>query len=55
MTNGKVKKILNIILIYSVLIIVSFVFLFPCLWVIMSSFSETGSLYDFNGFFPDSY
>lgn len=55
MINGKVRKILNIILIYGVLIIVSFVFLFPCLWVIMSSFSETGSLYDFNGFFPDSY
>lgn len=55
MMNGKVKKILNAILVYSVLIIISFAFLFPCLWIIMSSFSETGSLYDFNGFFPDSF
>lgn len=55
MMNGKVKKILNAILIYSVLIIISFAFLFPCLWIILSSFSKTGSLYDFNGFFPDSY
>lgn len=53
--NYKVKKILYVTLIYSLLIIVAFVFFFPCLWIILSSFSKTGSLYDFNGFFPKEY
>lgn len=53
--NYKVKKILYYTLIYALLIIVAFVFFFPCLWIILSSFSKTGSLYDFNGFFPTEY
>lgn len=55
MINAKIKRILNAVLIYSILLIVCFVFLFPCLWIVMSSFSKTGSLYDFNGFFPKEY
>lgn len=55
MMNIKVKKILHGLLIYSLLIIIAFVFFFPCIWIILSSFSKTGSLYDFNGFFPKSY
>lgn len=53
--NANVKKILNIVLVYCLLLIVSVIFLFPCLWLILSSFSKTGSLYDINGFFPQSY
>ena len=53
--NIKVKRTLKCLLVYSLLIIIAFIFFFPCIWIIMSSFSETGSLYDFNGFFPDSY
>ncbi|MCF0116718.1 MAG: ABC transporter permease subunit [Bacilli bacterium] len=40
---------------YLILIVISFIFLFPCLWIVLSSFSKTGSLYDFDGFFPTAY
>ena len=40
---------------YTALVTMSFVFLFPCLWLILSSFRESGSLYDSRGFFPASY
>lgn len=40
---------------YLALIIISFIFLFPCLWLILASFSKSGSLYDFKGFIPSSY
>ena len=37
---------------YLALIVVAVIFAFPCLWLILASFSKTGSLYDFKGFFP---
>lgn len=40
---------------YLALLLVSAVFLFPCLWLILASFSKTGSLYDFKGFFPSAF
>lgn len=40
---------------YTALIVMSAVFLFPCLWLILATFSKTGSLYDFKGFFPQAY
>ena len=40
---------------YTALVTMSFVFLFPCLWLILASFSKSGSLYDTRGFFPASY
>ncbi len=40
---------------YLFLLIISAVFLFPCLWLILSSFSKSGSIYDFRGFFPTEY
>lgn len=40
---------------YLVLIAVSAVFVFPCLWLILASLSKSGSLYDFKGFFPSEY
>ena len=53
--NRKVKKVLVAIAIYCILIVVCGIFFFPCLWLILSSFSSTGSLYDIEGFFPSSF
>lgn len=50
----KSKKI-DIILTYTLLIVVAFIFFFPCLWLILASFSASGSIYSFEGFFPSSY
>ncbi|HEM5650141.1 TPA: ABC transporter permease subunit [Streptococcus suis] len=41
--------------IYCMLILASFVFLFPCIWLILASFSQSGTIYSFDGFFPTSY
>lgn len=38
-----------------VLIAVCIIFAFPVLWLILSSFSKSGSIYDIDGFFPKSY
>ena len=40
---------------YLALIVMSVIFLFPCLWLILASLSKTGSLYDFKGFSPQEY
>ncbi len=40
---------------YAVLILVSFIFLFPILWIVLASFSKNGSIYDIDGFFPGSF
>lgn len=53
--KAKTKKVLNVIITYCVLVIVAFIFLFPCLWLILASFSKSGSIYSFDGFFPDEY
>lgn len=53
--NRKVKRVLSAVGVYCALLVVSGVFLFPCLWLILSSFSATGSLYDVPGFFPAEY
>ena len=48
----KVRKITDVVITYLILFVVSFVFLFPCLWLILASFSNGVSIYSFNGFFP---
>lgn len=40
---------------YLILLAVVFVFFFPCLWLILASFSASGSIYSFEGFFPSAY
>lgn len=40
---------------YLTLLAVCFVFFFPCLWLILASFSASGSIYSFRGFFPSAY
>lgn len=37
-----------------ILIAVCIVFVFPVLWLVMASFSKSGSIYDIEGFFPDT-
>ena len=60
MKNSKVvkarsKKVLNVIITYCILLIVAFIFFFPCLWLILASFSKSGSIYSFDGIFPTEY
>ena len=60
MKNSKVvkarsKKVLNVIITYCRLLIVAFIFFFPCLWLILASFSKSGSIYSFDGFFPTEF
>lgn len=40
---------------YVILIAVCFIFFFPVLWLVLASFSSSGSIYDFDGFFPAGY
>ena len=40
---------------YALLLAVAFIFFFPCLWLILASFSASGSIYSFQGFFPSEY
>lgn len=51
----KVRKVTDVVITYLILFVVSFVFLFPCLWLILASFSKSGSIYSFNGFFPSEF
>ncbi|MEG1520824.1 MAG: sugar ABC transporter permease, partial [Clostridia bacterium] len=49
------KKVSDVSITYIVLIIVAIIFFFPCLWLILASFSKSGSIYSFDGFFPTAY
>lgn len=49
------RQVADKCLTYSILIIVSVIFLFPCLWLVISCFSKSGDMYSFNGFFPSEY
>lgn len=50
-----VKRVVEYFFTYLALLIIAFIFFFPCLWLILASFSESGSMYTFKGFFPTSY
>ena len=39
---------------HAILITVCIVFVFPVLWLVMASFSKSGSIYDIEGFFPNT-
>ncbi len=49
------RRIIDCVITYTLLIIISAIFLFPCLWLVLSCFSASGSIYSFNGFFPTEY
>ncbi|WP_026503983.1 sugar ABC transporter permease [Butyrivibrio sp. NC3005] len=51
----KKGRISEAVITYVILIAVSFIFFFPVLWLVLASFSASGSIYDFEGFFPKSY
>lgn len=51
----KSKRIVTVAFTYLIILIVSFVFLFPILWLTLASFSKSGSIYSFDGFFPTEY
>lgn len=55
MKSRKAMRIVDTVLTHIVLITVCFIFLFPCLWLILASFSKSGSIYSFEGFFPSEY
>lgn len=49
------REVADKFLTYAILVIVSIIFLFPCLWLVISCFSKSGDMYSFNGFFPSEY
>lgn len=49
---GRVAKT---VLVYLLVILVSAVFAFPCVWLILSAFNAEGDLLTLEGFFPKSY
>ena len=51
----RVKNLIDTIGTHILLIAICFVFFFPVLWLVMASFSQSGSIYDIEGFFPDSF
>lgn len=55
MKKQKILHVTDIVITYIILIAVAFVFLFPCLWLILASFSKSGSIYTYEGFFPKEY
>ena len=42
--SQKAGRMLDTVITYIVLIIVCFIFFFPCLWLILASFSKAGSI-----------
>ena len=50
-----VGKVFDAVWTYALLTVVGFVFFFPCLWIVLASFSKSGSIYSFEGFFPSTY
>lgn len=55
MKSMKTMRVLDTVVTHIILIAVCFIFLFPCLWLILASFSKSGSIYSFEGFFPSAY
>lgn len=51
----KLHKAVDAVVTYCILIAVCAIFLFPILWLVLASFSKTGSIYSFKGFFPSAY
>ena len=49
------KKFFDAAITYLIILTVSFIFLFPILWLTLASFSKSGSIYSFDGFFPTEY
>lgn len=50
-----IGRVADHLITYVLLLAVAFVFFFPCLWLILASFSKSGTIYSFDGFFPREY
>lgn len=50
LTSSRIDSIVT----HIILIAVCVIFVFPVLWLVMASFSKSGSIYDIEGFFPDT-
>lgn len=51
----RAARVTDAVITYIVLGVISFVFFFPVLWLVLASFSKSGSMYSFDGFFPTEY
>lgn len=43
------------VIVYAIVLLISFIFAFPCIWLILSSFNANGLLLTLDGFFPEAY
>lgn len=43
------------VIVYGIVLLISFIFAFPCIWLILSAFNANGSLLTLDGFFPEAY
>lgn len=43
------------VIVYAIVLLISCIFAFPCIWLILSSFNANGSLLTLDGFFPEAY
>lgn len=55
MNKYKLLRGLDSVVTHIILIVVAVIFAFPCLWLILASFSKSGSIYTYKGFFPSEY
>ena len=55
--NLKIRPAVTIktVIVYAIVLLISFIFAFPCIWLILSSFNANGSLLTLDGFFPEAY
>lgn len=51
----KVKNFVSTASTYVIILASSLIYLFPILWLTLASFSKSGSIYSFDGFFPKEY
>ena len=51
----KVKNFASTASTYVIILASSLIYLFPILWLTLASFSKSGSIYSFDGFFPKEY
>ena len=51
----RTARIADNIVTYLILSVISLIFLFPCVWLIAASFSKSGDIHSFSGFFPEEF
>ena len=48
-------KAIKTVIVYLLVLLVSFLFAFPCIWLVLSAFNAEGDLLTLDGFFPKRY